>query len=149
MANPSQPADPQPLMGLGMTPLVGVALSLLALWIVALPPPSHSVSLDISGNCGGPVAVEPVVHTVVIDFDDAITWNGEALAGRGALNARLQAVAAQAMTDRLEVHVHPHKLASFGSVAAVLASAQRNGVRKLGLIGQGFTWLQSGWGGAI
>lgn len=131
------------------TPLAGVVLSLLAVWIVAIPDPQHTISLDITGSCGGPIAVEPVVHTVTIDFDGTVFWDGQALPGRAALDARMQAVAALAPADQAEVHIQPHKLASYGDVTAVLGSVQRNGVRKMGLIGSDFSVVQSAFGSAI
>ena len=51
----------------------------------------------------------------------------------GALEARLSRVAAEA--DQAEVHIRPNKLVEYKSVATVLASAQRLGVTKLGMIG--------------
>jgi biopolymer transport protein ExbD len=149
MANPSRDPDPQPLLTLNMTPFAGVVLSLLAVWIAALPPPLHAVSLDITGHCGGSIDVEPVIHILRVDFDGTVSWNGEILSSRAALDARLQAVAAVAMTNQVELHVQPHKLADFGAVTAVLAAAQRNGVRKLGLIGEDFTVLPSRVGSPI
>ncbi|MDQ6681592.1 MAG: biopolymer transporter ExbD, partial [Pseudomonadota bacterium] len=47
--------------------------------------------------------------------------------------ARLSQVAAQ--PDQPEVHIRPNKLVEYKSVAAVLASAQRLGVTKLGMVG--------------
>jgi biopolymer transport protein ExbD len=34
-----------------------------------------------------------------------------------------------------EVHIHPNKLVQYSSVIAVMASAQRLGVTKIGIIG--------------
>lgn len=149
MANPSQDPDPQPLSTLSMTPLAGAVLSLPAVWIVALPAPLHAVSLDITGHCGGPIDVEPVIHTLGIDFDGTVSWNDEILSSRAALDARLQAVAAAAMSHQVEVRVQPHKRADFGTVTAVLASAQRHGVRQLGLIGEDFAVLPARLGSSI
>ena len=42
---------------------------------------------------------------------------------------------AAAQPDQPEVHIRPNKLVEYRSVAAVLASAQRLGVTKLGMIG--------------
>ncbi|HET7794710.1 MAG TPA: biopolymer transporter ExbD, partial [Rhizobacter sp.] len=75
----------------------------------------------------------PVVVTIDIDFDGSIFWNGEALPSREALEARLSATAAQ--PDQPEVHLRPNKLVEYERVALVMASAQRLGVSKLGMVG--------------
>jgi biopolymer transport protein ExbD len=52
---------------------------------------------------------------------------------REALEAKLAAVAAQ--PDQPEVHLRPNKLVTYKVVAMVMASAQRLGVTKIGLVG--------------
>jgi biopolymer transport protein ExbD len=42
---------------------------------------------------------------------------------------------AAASADQPEVHLRPNKLAQYKSVAMVMASAQRLGVTKLGVVG--------------
>jgi biopolymer transport protein ExbD len=80
-----------------------------------------------------PPTKEPVVVTIDIDFDGTILWNGQALPDRATLEAKLAQAAAE--PDQPEVHIRPNKLVEYGSVAMVLASAQRLGVTKLGMIG--------------
>jgi len=62
-----------------------------------------------------------------------VFWNGEPVSNRPALEQRLMQAAA--MAPQPEVHLRPNKLAEYKDVAAVMASAQRLGVTKLGLIG--------------
>lgn len=145
----SQHADPEFMMIVNTAPLAGVVLSVLAAWIVAIPNPLHAISLDITGSCGGPLTAEPVVHTVVIDFDDTVSWDDQALPSRAALDARMQAVGALAPADQPEVHIKPHGQAGHGAVTEVIGSVQRNGVRKMGLIGSDFSVIQSRLGAAI
>ena len=71
--------------------------------------------------------------TVIARYACATLWNGEPIHDRGVLESRLAQAAAQA--DQPEVHIRPNKLVEYKSVAAVLASAQRLGVTKLGMIG--------------
>jgi biopolymer transport protein ExbD len=73
------------------------------------------------------------VVTIDVDFDGTVLWNGEALPDRQALEARLAQVAAAAQQP--EVHIRPNKLVEYKAVAMVLASAQRLGVTKLGMVG--------------
>jgi biopolymer transport protein ExbD len=68
-----------------------------------------------------------------VDFDGTIGWNGEIVPDRATLENRLSQVAA--LPDQPEVHLRPNKLVSYKVVAMVMASAQRLGVTKIGLVG--------------
>ena len=60
-------------------------------------------------------------------------WNGIIVPTRDELEVRLTAAASQAVQP--EVHLRPNKLVQYKSVAMVMASAQRIGVTKLGIVG--------------
>jgi len=115
------------------TPLVDVMLVLLIMLIITIPIQLHSVNLNMPAGNPPPLTKEPVVVTIDIDFDGTVLWNGEALADRAALEAKLAQTAAVA--DQPEVHIRPNKLVEYKSVAMVMASAQRLGVTKLGMVG--------------
>jgi len=91
------------------------------------------VNLNMPAGNPPPPTKEPVVVTIDIDFDGTVLWNGEPMVDRTALEGRLAQAAAQA--DQPEVHVRPNKLVEYKAVATVLASAQRLGVTKLGMVG--------------
>ena len=120
------------MMDINTTPLIDVMLVLIIMLIITIPIQLHSVNLNMPTGTPPPV-VEPVVVTIDIDFDGTVLWNGEAVTDRGGLEARLAQAAAQ--PDQPEVHIRPNKLVEYKSVALVLASAQRLGVTKLGMIG--------------
>jgi biopolymer transport protein ExbD len=61
-----------------------------------------------------------------------VAWNGETV-DRATVDSRVAEVAA--IPDQPEVHLKPNKLAEYKFVAAIMASAQRQGVTKIGLIG--------------
>src|SRR5438105_3454963 len=115
------------------TPLVDVMLVLLIMLIITIPIQLHSVNLNMPAGNPPPPAKEPVVVTIDIDFDGTVLWNGEALPDRPALENKLAQTAA--IADQPEVHIRPNKLVEYKSVAMVLASAQRLGVTKLGMVG--------------
>ena len=125
--------DPDVMIDINTTPLIDVMLVLLVMLIITLPIQLHSVNLNMPVGKPPPSQKEPVVVTIDIDFDGTVLWNGEAIHDRGVLESRLAQAAAQA--DQPEVHIRPNKLVEYKSVAAVLASAQRLGVTKLGMIG--------------
>ena len=121
------------MMDINTTPLIDVMLVLIIMLIITIPVQLHSVNLNMPVGKPPPSQKEPVVVTIDIDFDGTVLWNGEAIHDRGVLESRLAQAAAQA--DQPEVHIRPNKLVEYKSVAAVLASAQRLGVTKLGMIG--------------
>jgi len=73
------------------------------------------------------------VITIEVDFDGTLIWNGEILSDREALEARLRGAAS--MQVQPELHLRPNKLVKYNKVAMVMASAQRLGLTKIGLIG--------------
>jgi biopolymer transport protein ExbD len=80
-----------------------------------------------------PPTVPPEVVTIEVDFDGTLIWNGQILQSRDELEARLRGAADTPVQP--EVHLRPNKLAKYEYVAMVMASAQRLGVTKIGLIG--------------
>ena len=129
----SSSGEPDVMMDINTTPLIDVMLVLIIMLIITIPVQLHSVNMNMPVGTPPPPLKEPVVVTIDIDFDGTVLWNGDAVPDRGALEARLSRAAAEA--DQPEVHIRPNKLVEYKSVAAVLASAQRLGVTKLGMIG--------------
>ncbi|MFN6997229.1 MAG: ExbD/TolR family protein, partial [Aquincola tertiaricarbonis] len=80
-----------------------------------------------------PPTTPPEVVRIDVDFDGTIGWNGEIVNGRADLENRLAQVAA--LPDQPEVHLRPNKLVTYKHVAGVMASAQRLGVTKIGIVG--------------
>ncbi|GGC73577.1 ExbD/TolR family protein [Undibacterium terreum] len=127
-------ADPEPMIEMNMTPLIDVMLVLIIMLIITIPIQNHAVNLNMPTSSPAKPLTEPMVITIDVDFDGTVLWNGVALSGgRGELEAKLREVAAQ--PDQPEVHLKPNKLVAYKSVAAVMASAQRLGVTKIGMIG--------------
>jgi biopolymer transport protein ExbD len=127
------PNDPDVLVDINTTPLIDVMLVLLIMLIITIPIQLHAVNLNMPVGNPPPPPTPPVVVEVNVDFDGTIYWNGEAVPDRDALEAKLREVAAQ--PDQPEVHLRPNKIALYKFVAEVMASAQRIGVTKIGLVG--------------
>ena len=125
--------DPDVMIEINTTPLIDVMLVLLVMLIITIPIQLHSVNLNMPIGTPPPQTEKPVVVTIDVDFDGTIFWNGEIVKDRAALEARLMEAAAQPVQP--EVHLRPNKLAEYKDVAMVMASAQRLGVTKLGLVG--------------
>ncbi|HAT29570.1 MAG TPA: biopolymer transporter ExbD [Janthinobacterium sp.] len=126
-------AEPEPMMELNMTPLIDVMLVLIIMLIITIPKQNHSVNLNMPVGTPPPPTKEPVVVTIDVDFDGTILWDNEVVPNRSALEGKLGAVAAQA--DQPEVHLRPNKLVAYKVVAGVMATAQRLGVTKIGMVG--------------
>jgi len=129
----SPAADPEPMMEMNMTPLIDVLLVLIIMLIITIPKQNHSVNLNMPIGDPPQNNVQPVVMTIDVDFDGTILWDGQVVADRAELESRMNAVAAQA--DQPEVHLRPNKLVEYKVVAGVMATAQRLGVTKIGMVG--------------
>ncbi len=80
-----------------------------------------------------PPLVKPEVVKLDIDAGSVVYWNGEAVADRAALEENISRAAA--MPVQPEVHLRPDKGAKSAIVAGVMASAQRLGLTKIGIVG--------------
>ena len=125
--------DDKPLGDMNTTPLIDVMLVLLIMFIITIPIQTHAVKMNMPVNQSAPPPVPPEIVRIDVDFDGTIGWNGTVLADRHELEAKLAAVAA--LPDQPEVHLRPNKLVTYKVVAMILASAQRLGVTKIGIIG--------------
>ena len=125
--------EPEVMMDVNTTPLIDVMLVLLVMLIITIPIQLHTINLDMPPPSSTPPLKEPVVHEVFIDFDGTVSWDGAALPSMVEVEAKLMEVAAE--PDQSEVHIKPNKLVEYGSVAAVMAAAQRLGVKKMGMVG--------------
>ncbi len=122
----------EPMMDINMTPLIDVMLVLLIMFIITIPVMTHAVKLDMPRATNAPSQAQPVVINLEIDFDGTILWNGtpvefDALEGYFRREATAE--------PQPELHIRPSKRAKYDVVARVLAAAQRNGMRKIGFVG--------------
>ncbi len=125
--------DEEPLIEMNMTPLIDVMLVLLIMFIITIPIQTHAVKMNMPVNTSAPPPKPPEIVRIDVDFDGTIGWNGSIVADRHELESKLAALAA--LPDQPEVHLRPNKLVTYKVVAMILASAQRLGVTKIGIIG--------------
>jgi biopolymer transport protein ExbD len=133
VAAPSRSSDPDVMIDINTTPLIDVMLVLLVMLIITIPIQLHAVNLHLPiGNPPPPLTLPEVVK---IDVDDQskVYWNGEVLPDRATLEAKISEAAKQSVQP--EVHLRPNKLAKYSVVAGVMASAQRLGLTKIGIVG--------------
>ena len=123
----------EPMVEMNTTPLIDVLLVLLILFILTLPVMTHAVKLDMprpSSAPPPPVQVEPI--RLDIDWDGSIIWNGS-LVRLEDLEGYFRSEAAK--DPQPELHVRPDRRADYDTVAKVLALAQRNGMMRIGFVG--------------
>jgi biopolymer transport protein ExbD len=77
--------------------------------------------------------VAPVVIKIDVDAKSVINWNGKPVSDRADLEAKL--LAAAAIQPQPELHIRSHPKAKYEAVVLVMASAQRLGLNKLGIVG--------------
>jgi len=125
--------DPDVMIDINTTPLIDVMLVLLVMLIITIPIQLHSVNLNMPTGNPPPPLEKPEVVKLDIDSEGIVYWNGEAVPDRDTLEAKITAAAAQARQP--EVHLRPDRSAKYAIVAAVMASAQRLGLTKIGVVG--------------
>ena len=125
--------DPEVMIDINTTPLIDVMLVLIIMLIITIPVQTHAVKLNMPVGNPPPPLAPPEVITIEVDFDGTVLWNGETIADRPTLETRFRGSAAQPVQP--EFHLRPNKLVTYKHVAGVMATAQRNGITKMGLIG--------------
>jgi biopolymer transport protein ExbD len=121
------------MIDINTTPLIDVMLVLIIMLIITIPIQTHAVKMNMPIAPSAQPPKPPEIIRIDVDFDGTIGWNGVIVASREELESKLANVAA--MPDQPEVHLRPNKLVTYKVVAMVMASAQRLGVTKIGLVG--------------
>jgi biopolymer transport protein ExbD len=125
--------EPDVMIDINTTPLIDVMLVLLVMLIITLPIQLHSVNLNMPTGNPPPPLVLPEVVKLDIDNASRVYWNGEWVPNRAQLEEKMKAAAAQSVQP--EVHLRPDKASKYDIVAGVMASAQRLGLTKIGIVG--------------
>ncbi len=126
-------SDPDVILDINTTPLIDVMLVLLVMLIITLPIQLHSVNLNMPTGNPPPPLIKPEVVKLDIDPSSAVYWNGEVVVDRAALELKISQAANQPVQP--EVHLRPDKGAKYSVVALVMASSQRLGLTKIGIVG--------------
>lgn len=123
------------MVELNTTPLIDVMLVLLVMLIITIPVQTHAVKLDMPRPTDAPPPqdIEPVIIQLGVDFDGTVTWDGNVVSSPAVLEGYMRNAARQ--DPQPEMHLKPNRLAKYGQVAEVLATAQRNGLVKIGFVG--------------
>ncbi len=123
-----------PMIEMNMTPLIDVMLVLLIMFIITIPIQTHAVKLNMPTPSNVQPLKLPDVMRIDVDFDGTIGLNGE-LITKAELDVKLSEWGRLPLADQPELHLRPNKLVTYKHVAAIMASAQRQGVSKIGMVG--------------
>lgn len=124
-------ADPNGDPDINTTPLIDVMLVMLVMFIITIPPPTHSVDVTLPGEAPPHTQILDE-NRVTIDTADVIRWNDEAvdLAQLGML--------VKEAADRPEpaaIMLEPEARARYLRVDEAIGAIRRNGGTKLGFPG--------------
>ncbi|HEY5759849.1 MAG TPA: biopolymer transporter ExbD [Steroidobacter sp.] len=124
----------EPMMDINTTPLIDVMLVLLIMFIITLPVMTNAVKLDMPQTKNNPPPTDTIIEPIRIDidWDGSVVWNGT-LVQLDQLEAYFRVEAAK--NPQPELHVRPERRANYDTVAKVLALAQRNGMQRIGFVG--------------
>jgi biopolymer transport protein ExbD len=93
---------------------------------------THAVKLDMpQATNPPPVTVKPDIIDLEIDFDGTVVWNGTVVPP-DRLEAYFRNEAPK--EPQAEIHLRPDRRVKYDYVAKVLATAQRNHMRKIGFV---------------
>ena len=122
------------MLDINTTPLIDVMLVLLILLIITLPIMTHAVKLDMPRpipNQPRP-PIPPEVIELEIDFDGTVVWNGTVVPSIQTLEQYFKTESTK--EPQAEIHLRPDRRSKYGTVAVVLAAAQRNRMKKIGFV---------------
>ena len=124
----------QAMCDINTTPLIDVMLVLLVTLIVSLPIMTHAVKLDMPdvSHPPPPPPTPPEVIDLEIDFDGTVVWNGTPVSSMEQMEGYFHAE--RDKEPQPEIHLRPDRRAKYDVVAKVLASAQRNHMKKIGFV---------------
>jgi len=125
--------EPELMMSLDNTPMIGLLLALIMMLLMTLPPNRHIVDYGQLPVCRGYMPVPEVVN-VEIDVDGKLYWNGQTLP-HAQLDHYFRQLANRSENSP-EVHVSATTATPYHQVMTVLASAQRQGLTNVGIVGK-------------
>lgn len=123
-------ADPNGDPDINTTPLIDVMLVMLVMFIITIPPPTHSVDVTLPSGPSDVVVIDE--NRVTIDTLDVIRWNN-----RPIDLAELGALVKTAMERErpAAILLEPEARARYLRVDQAIGAIRRNGATKLAFPG--------------
>lgn len=122
--------DPNGDPDINTTPLIDVMLVMLVMFIITIPPPTHSVDVTLPTDGRGITVADD--NRITIDTTDVIRWNNEAvdLAELGVLVKQ-----ASSRAEPATILFEPEARARYLRVDQAIGAIRRNGGEKLAFPG--------------
>jgi biopolymer transport protein ExbD len=123
--------DDEIMSEINMTPLVDVMLVLLIIFMITVPVIQHSVKLELPRAANQPNDARPPHINLSLSADGTVSWNGVKVASDQLANRMANAAAQQ---PQPELHLYAERQTPYERVAQVMATAQSNGIIRMGFI---------------
>ncbi len=128
----ANPRSAAPLGEINMTPLIDVLLVLLVVFVITIPPATHSLAFDLPRETPIRAAPDPVRNRLVLGHDGDLLWNGRRIS-EPELVGLLAAV--RAMRTEPQVEFEPEANARYEASTRVLDIVKASGVTRFGFAG--------------
>ena len=132
MTPSSNNSDDDVMLEVNMTPLIDVMLVLIIMFIITIPIQNNAININMPTPSPPTKEKPPEVITILIKMNGDIFWNNELVKDIALLDSKLIAVSKK--IDQDQVQIKPEAQASYKDVAMVMASAQRLGVKNMGIM---------------
>jgi len=127
--------DGSPMMEMNSTPLIDVMLVLLIMFIITIPPITHTVEIDLPVQNDEPPPediIDPQINKIVILPNSEMQWNGTPVS---LDQMRDYLVRTTAMKPEPELQFQPAPNAIYDTVDRALAVVKGSGITKFGFVG--------------
>ena len=122
------------MLEMNTTPLIDVMLVLLIMLIITIPLQLHASKLELPMESMA-VSTQQTIVRVDIGADNALSLDDISLIDRDELENRLKKISSSQDYPNLELHINVAAKSHYEALAFVLASAQRQGISKLNIVG--------------
>jgi biopolymer transport protein ExbD len=120
-----------PMADINVTPMVDVMLVLLVIFIITAPLFTHAIKLDLPNAPSQAAPEKPETITLAINAEGKLFWNNAPVT-QDELATRFQT--ASQKKPQPELHLRADKSTRYETIAQVMASAQGNGMTKIGFV---------------
>jgi biopolymer transport protein ExbD len=130
-----KPVTPQdkPMMDMNTTPLIDVLLVLLIMFVITVPPISHTVDVDLpQAPIDKPQPPNTEINKIVISPRGDVQWNGTPVS-LDQLSLYLNQT--RSMAPEPELQFQPDPNAMYDIVDRTMAVIKRSGVGSFGFVG--------------
>lgn len=116
---------------INVTPLVDVMLVLLIIFILTMPLLKHAINIDLpKTQVNASTPAKPAIQ-ISVAKDASIYWNDEKISLQ-QLQQRFGNMTASA--QQREIQLRGDQRADYGHIMAVMAAAEKAGIRRLGFV---------------